>query len=158
MSGIVRLTGEAGDVLGALSGRLRAASFEIEAQGEQSATLLVTVAEPSCTAISAATTFAEAGTGDRLIVHVWSAPSVTDWPAIHESASLAAFTRYAALAWAGRLVRVNAISLGTLAQRSVGGDDVASTLLAMWRWPSMTGQVLHLDPPASAPRFLPRAA
>ncbi len=70
-----------------------------------------------------------------------------------------AFTRHAALAWAPRRIRVNAIGLGarppsldpTLPPRGAGGgmrepavEDIVRTIRAIAGFPSMTGQIIRL--------------
>lgn len=78
------------------------------------------------------------------------------------SAGLWDFTRRAALAWAPRRIRVNAIGLGAspglpfeplesaaraageVAARPATVEDIVRTLLAMSAWPSMTGQIIRL--------------
>jgi NAD(P)-dependent dehydrogenase (short-subunit alcohol dehydrogenase family) len=59
-------------------------------------------------------------------------------------ALLWAFTRHAALAWAPRRIRVNAIGLDAT---PAAHADLAATILAMWRFPSMTGQLIRLGAP-----------
>ena len=85
-----------------------------------------------------------------------------DWPAARDAAILWEFTRFAALAWAPRRIRVNAVGLGVspvLASQPPEGSgqaagsapaqtatpsDIAATILAMWGFPSMTGQLIRL--------------
>ncbi len=77
-------------------------------------------------------------------------------------AALWAFTRQAALDWASRGIRVNAIGLGTspagpfepteqagrsacaMPEAAATLDDIVRTLRAIAAWPSMTGQIVRL--------------
>ena len=156
MSGIVRLVGEAG---GTLADDLRAASFAIEGSAGTGATLLVTLFQTAEAAISAAMAFAEAeSSAARLVVHAWHMPGA-DWEAKRQAAIMTAFTRHAATAWAGRRVRVNAVTMAAAEDGVyVLQGELAATLHAIWRWPSMTGQHIHLGPVWSRPGFLPRAS
>lgn len=101
---------------------------------------------------------------DRLIVTILTAPPPgLDHMGHHAAnAALWAFTRQAALEWAPRRIRVNAIGLGTdlagpfepseQAGRATGAapgaaaslDDIAQTIRAIASWPSMTGQIIRL--------------
>jgi hypothetical protein len=95
-----------------------------------------------------------------LVVNLLHAGS--DWAAAELAATLWGFTRHAALAWAPRGVRVNAIGLGVsplgpfepmeAAGNAAGNapaapatpEDVARTVLAMLGFDSMTGQIIRL--------------
>ena len=164
VSAVVRLLAtDAGAPRGG-AGRLGAGSFAIEAcrigadgiaadgignPACSPATLLVTLGLSAEAAIAAATGFAEAfpqETGaDRLIVHLWHVTAPTDWEASRGAAIMAAFTRHAALTWAGQRVRVNGVTLAAAADGSrVADGEIAATIQALWRWRSMTGQVIHL--------------
>lgn len=101
---------------------------------------------------------------DSLIVTILTA--ATPGPVPDEQsqavAALWAFTRAAALQWAERGVRVNAIGLGAspagpfepqeqsgraafpAAANPATAEDVARTILAMAAWRSMTGQIIRL--------------
>lgn len=101
---------------------------------------------------------------EALIVTILVAPppGLDDARARAASVGLWDFTRQAALAWAPRRIRVNALGLGaspTLpfgpmedAGRAAGAvagqaatlEDIVRTLLAMAAWPSMTGQIIRL--------------
>jgi NAD(P)-dependent dehydrogenase (short-subunit alcohol dehydrogenase family) len=103
---------------------------------------------------------------DSLIITILTAPTMgLDHMAHHAAnATLWAFTRQAALEWAPRGIRVNAIglSLGTelagpfepaeQAGRATGPvpataaslNDIAQTIRAIASWPSMTGQIIRL--------------
>ncbi len=60
-------------------------------------------------------------------------------------ASLIEFTRQAALAWAPRRLRLNAIALGTpLRAAPATPADLDRTIRAIAAWPSMTGQIIRL--------------
>jgi len=164
MSAIVHFVGGAGSAVTALAESLRAASCSIardetemaesnsgqadKAQACRPATPLVGLSQTAAAAIAAAAAFAEAHAAegeDRLVVNIWHVPASTDWEASRDAAILAAFTRHAAQDWAGRRVRVNGV---TLALAPDGGrmaeDDIAATIQALWRWRSMTGQVIQL--------------
>jgi NAD(P)-dependent dehydrogenase (short-subunit alcohol dehydrogenase family) len=67
-------------------------------------------------------------------------PGLAAWHVHEANAALWAFTRQAALEWAARGIRVNAIGLGEGAE----DDDVARTVLAIRAWASMTGQIVRL--------------
>jgi hypothetical protein len=127
-------------------------------------TLLVNLAPDNEAAIARATAVfdATAAGQEALVINILHGHAPGDWPATRAAATLWAFTRYAALAWAPRRVRVNAVSLGvspTLPDqpaeesgRAAGQAhaapatpaDLAATILAIWRFPSMTGQLIRL--------------
>jgi NAD(P)-dependent dehydrogenase (short-subunit alcohol dehydrogenase family) len=108
--------------------------------------------------------FAAAAQAEALIVTILPATpaGLADFPAHAAAAALWAFTRQAALEWAPRRIRVNAIGLGTspatpfepaeAAGRAAAAipappasiDDIAATLRAIAAWPSMTGQIIRL--------------
>ena len=127
------------------------------------ATLLVNLGGGAASAVASAERFAEnARDGEALVVSILHAHAREDWPVAQDTAILWEFTRYAALAWAPRRIRVNAVGLGvspvlatqpaTASGRAAGPApaqsatpaDVAATILAMWRFPSMTGQLIRL--------------
>ena len=128
------------------------------------AALLVNLGGDAAASIAAAERFAEAAADgeDSLVVSILRPHARDDWPATRDEAELWAFTRYAALAWAPRGIRVNAVGLGVspvLASQPVEASgqaagpapaapatqaDIAATILAMWRFPSMTGQLIRL--------------
>jgi NAD(P)-dependent dehydrogenase (short-subunit alcohol dehydrogenase family) len=134
-------------------------------RGAASATALLVQApcDPDA-AIAAATAFADALLPNEpaLIVTILQAHAPGDWPAARMAATLWAFTRHTALAWAPRGIRVNAVGLGISptspdqpieeSGRPAGPapaapatpDDLAETILAIWRFPSMTGQLIRL--------------
>jgi hypothetical protein len=149
-------------ILAALPAALAAAGFTLGTDAP--ASLLVNCGGTAEAAIGAAQQFAAAArpAEDSLVVTILRAHAPGDWPAAQAAASLWAFTRYAALAWAPLLVRVNAVGLGVspvlydeapeAAGRAAGAvaaaaatpEDVAATILAMWRFRSMTGQLIRL--------------
>ena len=108
--------------------------------------------------------FADASPGEALLVTLLHAgPAGLAAFARHAAnAALWAFTRQAALEWAPRQVRVNAIGLGASpagpdeAQEQSGRaagempaepasvEDIARTIRAIAAWPSMTGQIIRL--------------
>ena len=139
-----------------------AAHFSIAPQPP--AQLLLNLSGPAAAFISAAEAFAAAhppGT-DALIISLLPPPAVQDWPAARNNAELWAFTRHAALAWAPRRIRLNAIALGTSPTTPdqppesaalpaapcpalpATHADILATILAMWRFSSMTGQMIRL--------------
>ncbi len=104
-----------------------------------------------------------AGVEALVLTILHSAPPGLAHMAHHAAnAALWAFTRQAALEWAPRGIRVNAIGLGTdlagpfepseQAGRAIGAapaagatlDDIAQTIRAIASWPSMTGQIIRL--------------
>jgi hypothetical protein len=161
---VVGLVGEADGVLAGLGGALRQAGAEPQAAaiGGAPAGTLVTLTAESGAAIAAAVRFAaETGEADRLVVLVLPSGPAGDWIAAREAAVLWAFTRHAALAWAPRGVRVNALALGAVpvlagqiaetgrpaaavAAAAATVEDAAAAILAMRRWRSMTGQLIRL--------------
>lgn len=90
------------------------------------------------------------------------APGIADWPAQAACASLWAFSRAAALDWAPRGIRVNAIGIGVVPPDPWAGEvqatqpafempcqpatavDIAGTVVAMAAMRSMTGQIVRL--------------
>ncbi len=160
-------TGEAAGVLDAVLGALPNAEAMPQATAApgQPANLLINLIQDAQAAIDAASRFAAweaAPASDRLVVTIIPPSNPADWEGTRQAALLWAFTRHAALAWAPRRIRVNAIGLGTAprlpsqpqehAAHAASGSpadpatpaDVANTILAMWRWPSMTGQLIRL--------------
>ena len=133
--------------------------------GQRHADLLLSLTGDTQAAIDAASRFAawQAAPGhDRLVVTIIRHADPADWDGTRQAALLWAFTRYAALAWAPRRIRVNAVGLGAAprsplqppehaayaaglapADRATPAD-IANAILAMWRWPSMTGQLVQL--------------
>ena len=108
--------------------------------------------------------FADASAGGALLVAILYAaqPGLAAFKRHAANAALWAFTRQAALDWAPRKIRVNAIGLGASpagpdeaqeqsgraaadipAQRTTP-EDIARTIRAMAAWPSMTGQIIRL--------------
>ena len=146
MNGGVRIVGEGGGVFSALPAALHQACLTGLSDGEAfSPRLLVNLAPPAGLAIAAATAFADeaAPAGwDRLIVTIWPKAAATDWAASRTAAELAAFTRHAALVWAPRQVRVNAVAIG--ADPKSSHSTIVAMILALWRWRSMTGQIINL--------------
>jgi NAD(P)-dependent dehydrogenase (short-subunit alcohol dehydrogenase family) len=120
-------------------------------------TILVHLPALSAVVISAAEAFATLdGSDDRLVLMMGlcrtaAADATSDWQDEQDSAVLAAFTRYAALAWAPRGIRVNFLSVAALALGHGNAEgpegclsDVARTIRHMKGWRSMTGQTLQL--------------
>jgi NAD(P)-dependent dehydrogenase (short-subunit alcohol dehydrogenase family) len=156
------LQGETHGLFAQLPQALDAAGFRISAAPP--ATLLVNLAYDADTAIARASALFNAMPAgqEALVVNILHAHAPDDWAATRAAATLWAFTRYAALAWAQRRVRVNALGLGVSpalpgqpaeeSGRAAGQApsapatpaDVAATILAMWRFPSMTGQLIRL--------------
>jgi NAD(P)-dependent dehydrogenase (short-subunit alcohol dehydrogenase family) len=164
MNSTLVLVGEPAGIFAALAASLRRAPGVPDGP----AALLVNLPGDTEEAIGAATRFAEAAPddgADRLVVNVLDAappPGAADWPAIRHAATLWAFTQYAALAWAPRRIRVNALSVGAApaspwqppesAARAASAvpsaraneADMQSAILALARWRSMTGQMIRL--------------
>jgi len=131
------------------------------------ATLLINFTPDAEAAIASGRNFADAipPGQEALVVNILHGHLPDDWPGARAAASLFAFTRHAALAWAPRRIRVNAIGLGVspalpdqppdTAARAASpapaapatASDIAATILAMWRFPSMTGQLIRLGAP-----------
>ncbi len=108
--------------------------------------------------------FADASPGEALLITILyaAAPGLAMFSRHAANAALWAFTRQAALEWAPRRIRVNAIGLGASpadpdgAQEQSGraaadmpaepasAEDIARTIRAMAAWPSMTGQLVRL--------------
>jgi len=100
--------------------------------------------------------------GPGLIVLTLPPAQPDSWQAARQAAELWAFTRFAALRWAPRGVRVNAISLGRAAllpdqpappaahpgthapAAPATPDDVAATIALLWSAKSITGQLVRL--------------
>ena len=128
------------------------------------ASLLINLATAPAAAIEAATTFADAVPPgeEALVINLLPTHAPDDWQGASAAATIWAFTRYAALAWAPRQIRVNALSFGARPHlpdqpcESAGQAasatpaiaatqaDVAATVLAFWRLRSMTGQMIKL--------------
>jgi NAD(P)-dependent dehydrogenase (short-subunit alcohol dehydrogenase family) len=155
-------TGEAGDILAQLPDALRP---EAMTPRTTRASLLINLTEDPEAAIAAATRFSSwqaVGGEDRLVVNVLRAHAASDWPGSRANATLWAFTRHAALHWAPRNIRLNALGLGAApalpwqgqedGARAAGAApaaiatsaDIAACIMAMWRWRSMTGQLIRL--------------
>ncbi len=149
-------------VFAGISGALHSAGFS--PVPSPPAGLLISCAGDADAGIASARAFAEAVPPDQeaLIVNILPAYARGDWGGARRAALLWAFTRHAALEWAPRRIRVNALGLGVFpalpdqlpeeAGRAAGAapaapatpEDVAATILAMWRFPSMTGQLIRL--------------
>ncbi len=150
-----------GDIPSGLWGALQAHGFT-GANTTAAETLLITTphSDPGLTAKNLAA-FAAATTLPCLAVLLIPCPSTSlaDWPAAAAVASLRALVCSAALAYAPRDVRINAISLGTSFPTgtapqhpapdtlAVSPADVAGTVALMLKLRSMTGQIIHLSPP-----------
>jgi hypothetical protein len=136
-----------------------------------SAEILINLTADADAAIASAEKFADAVPPDQeaLVVNTLHANDPADWQGARAASILWAFTRHAALRWAPRRIRVNAIGLGTSptlpaqppeASSHAAGPapaapastaDIASTVLAMWRFHSMTGQLIRLGAPMGIP-------
>jgi hypothetical protein len=155
-------TGEPASICSHLPDTLRAAAMT---RDTAKASLLINLSEDEDAAIEAATRFASwdpVDGEDRLVVNVLRAHTAPDWPKTRAAAALWAFTRHAALHWAPRRIRVNALGLGISpllpgqgqedAARAAGAApqmlatqaEIAACIMAMWRWRSMTGQLIRL--------------
>jgi hypothetical protein len=149
----------AGDATGASADLHRALTRELmPRQSRQgAASMLVTLTADAARAMEDAANFAAAGVSgdqDRSVIILLPAPATTDWAAVQRGATLWAFTRYAALSWAPRRVRINLISLGMdLVQPwssprppagPIPAQDVIAAIRAIGSWPCMTGQSLAL--------------
>ncbi len=123
----------------------------------EAASLLIALAQDLARTMAEAAAFAAAqpaGDPDRGVIILLPPPATTDWPAVHHGATLWAFTRYAALSWAPRRVRINLIALGAdllqpwskprRAMQKVPDQDVIAAIQAIHRWPCMTGQAICL--------------
>jgi NAD(P)-dependent dehydrogenase (short-subunit alcohol dehydrogenase family) len=120
---------------------------------------------PDSAAIIARTTaFAAEAAGALIVTLLPKAPPGLQHFALHQAAAtLWAFTRQAALDWAPRKIRVNAIGLGTAPFGPFEADDqagraaadihatarhdpadIARTIRAIAELPSMTGQLIRL--------------
>jgi len=121
------------------------------------------------TTITRCTTFAATipeGTEALIITILTTPPPGLDHIAHHTAnAAIWAFTQQAALAWAPRQIRVNAIGLATSptgpfdpqeqSGRPAGPapaapatlDDIIRTIEAIAAWPSFTGQIIRLGAP-----------
>jgi len=112
------------------------------------ADVLITTQADANAAIASAEMFAASlpHGGEALVVHVLRAGKSNDWASTREAALLSAHVRHAALAWAPRRVRVNAIGIGGGQPPAAPATpaDIAAAVLAIWELPSMTGQVIRL--------------
>jgi hypothetical protein len=181
---IVTWTGDPACILDHLPSPMR--PLALTAQTAR-ASLLINLGPDPEAAIEAATRFASwpaENREDRLIVNVLRHHEPADWPQARAAATLWAFTRHAALHWAGQGIRINAIGLGAIpdlpwqareasaqpassaagatgatgaagaagatgaagAAGATGATDaaIADCIMAMWRWRSMTGQIVRL--------------
>jgi hypothetical protein len=163
MRAILHGTAESG--LAALPAALLAAG--IEPTHTPPAEILINLSPDADRAIASAEKFADAMPPDQeaLVVNILHAYSPADWQGARAASILWAFTRHAALHWAPRRVRVNAIGLadsptlptqppeasghaaGPAPAAPASLADIACTILAMCRLPSMTGQLIRLGKP-----------
>ncbi len=147
-----------------LNGTAPALTDALHRAGLAHATLLINFTPDADAAIASGRNFADAiAPGqEALVVNILHPHPPDDWPGARAAAALFAFTRHAALAWAPRRIRVNAIGLGVspalpdqpaeCAAQAAGAApaapattaDIAATILAMWHFPSMTGQLIRL--------------
>jgi len=143
-----------------LAAALAAAGFTLS--NAAPAALLVNLGLDAAAAIATTERFAEAACENSLVVSILHLHERDDWPAARDAAILWEYTRYAALAWAPRRIRVNAVGLGVspvlatqppeASGQAAGAapaqcatpSDIAATILAMWGFPSMTGQLIRL--------------
>ncbi len=112
----------------------------------------------STTIIARSRQFAAEHAPALIITLLAAPPSGLDHLGHHAAnAALWAFTQQAALEWAPRGIRVNAIGLGTspttpftpteqaaTPSRPATPEDIAAAIQAIAAWPSMTGQLLRL--------------
>jgi hypothetical protein len=135
------------------------------------AVLLVNQLADADAAIANAKFFADALPPDQeaLVVNILHPDTPGDWPSARAAALLWAHTRHAARAWAPRRIRVNAIGPGVspivpgqpaLSSGQAAGPapaapatpaDIAATILAMWEFRSMTGQLIRLGAQPGTP-------
>jgi hypothetical protein len=117
------------------------------------ADVLVTTQTDADAAIASAETFAALlpDGQEALVVHLLHGGKTNDWETMRAATVLLAHVRHAALVWAPRRLRINAVDIGiNRAQVSQAPAlpatqaDIAATILAMWQLPSMTGQVVRL--------------
>jgi NAD(P)-dependent dehydrogenase (short-subunit alcohol dehydrogenase family) len=119
---------------------------------------------PDAGAIIARSTAFAAATQDALVVTLIPSapPGLENFPLHQAAATLWAFTRQAALAWAPQKIRVNAVGLGAAPFGPFEADDqagraaadtlavpadaadIARTIRAIAEFPSMTGQIIRL--------------
>jgi NAD(P)-dependent dehydrogenase (short-subunit alcohol dehydrogenase family) len=120
---------------------------------------------PDAAAIIARSTQFASGMPEALIITLIPSapPGLAHFPLHQAAATLWAFTRQAALEWAPRKIRVNAIGLGAApfgpfeaedqagrAAADIPGTatadpaDIARTIRAIAGFPSMTGQIIRL--------------
>ncbi len=88
----------------------------------------------------------DAGSGDSVVLTVLRAapPGLDQFDRHTASAVLWAFTRQAALAWAPRRIRVNALYLEWGFDEVAGMDDVVRSIRAVAGFACMTGQRIRL--------------
>jgi NAD(P)-dependent dehydrogenase (short-subunit alcohol dehydrogenase family) len=152
--------------LGHLPGALQAAGFLLQDSrvAAEPAGMLVNLAEDPQAVMDAAHAFAAQTSGcesERLIVNVSAVPRPDEWDRTKAAAIIGAFTRHAALAWAPAHIRINSLCIGATRPHGLAAHhrsattrvtsptgashyDVVQTILAMWRWRSMTGQMIRL--------------
>ncbi len=155
-----------GGGLAALPQALRQAGMVLTAA--LPAAVLINLAHDAGAAIATAEVFADAvpPQGEALVINLLAEHALTDWPAASAAATMWAFTRHAALVWAARGIRVNALCFGACPEavdqpRETAGRaafaapagpatlaDIASTVVAFCRLRSMTGQLVRLGAPA----------
>jgi NAD(P)-dependent dehydrogenase (short-subunit alcohol dehydrogenase family) len=148
-----------------IAGHPDAAMFSLLSEGAYAVPVLVN-ADPvpdSATIIGRCEEFAAGTTGAAIVTLLPNAPpGLANFATHREAAILWAFTRQAALDWAARKIRVNAIGLGSapfgpfepddqagrgaaeIRATTATADDIARTLRAIAGLPSMTGQLIRL--------------
>jgi NAD(P)-dependent dehydrogenase (short-subunit alcohol dehydrogenase family) len=113
--------------------------------------------------IARSTAFAEGRPASLIVTLIRAAaPGLEEFSQHEAAAILWAFTRQAALAWAPRRIRVNAVGIGAAPfgpfeaddqagraaapcrAEAAGLADIAATLCAIADLPSMTGQIIRL--------------
>ncbi len=147
MSGAVRIVGDPTGLFDTLPVQLHQAGFSREDRAE-APRLLINLTPTASLAIAAATAFADAPASEgeeRLVVTVWPKAAPADWEACRYVAEMAAFTRHAALLWAPRQIRVNALAIDGGRDAECGRSGLAAMVMALWRWRSMTGQIIDLS-------------
>ena len=168
----VRLSGPRTRFSASLATALRGAGLTLDA-GDTPTGLLVALPESDTHVIATAREFAAAAAAAAPGASPAGAPSTTtgpaaglragalivtliesaargDWPALHTAASVQAFIRHAALAWAPCGIRINGLVIGPPSTDNTVDRDAAATsaaILGMMRWQSMTGQTIRLCGP-----------
>jgi hypothetical protein len=155
MNSEVVIAGDEGDAPGSLMAALLGLNPALTIGTKQTTspikagTLILLPGEPGG-AIAFATGFASAAAPaqERLVLFITTPTEKGQWPSTRDAATLAAFTRHAALAWAPLNIRVNGIVADhRRTSPSALARELACLCLAVRRWHSMTGQMLCLAGP-----------